>query len=66
MRRKSSCFCRRPRTVTTLWDVQRMFHNHPIKTSLALPVAFLALGVQMILYYATIPFVALHYFISKV
>lgn len=63
---RKSCFNPRPRTYTTIWDIKRMFKKHPIKTAFALPVASFLLGVQMILYFVTVPFVALNYCISQV
>lgn len=50
----------KPHTTTTIWDIKRMFKKHPVKTTFALPVASTLLGGQVILYFATVPFVALH------
>ena len=56
---------RRPHTTTTWFDIKRMYKKHPIKAAWGVPVAFLLLGCQMILYYMSIPFVALNYAMSN-
>ena len=50
----------RPRTETTWRDIKQLFHRHPVKTALVLPVATIALGLQMGLFYITIPVVLLN------
>ena len=61
-----SIFRNMPHTETTLSDIKVMFKKHPIKTALALPVAFFLLGMQMILYFVTAPFVVFNNFISTI
>ena len=65
MRDNFSLFHNRPRTYTTMVDIKRMFKKHPIKSMLAIPVASLLLGCQMLLYYTTIPFVGLYVLMCK-
>lgn len=64
-RRFKRLFNNRPRTEATWEDVKGCFRRHPVKTVFILPVAFLALGVQMALYYVTTPFVAANRGISR-
>lgn len=53
-----------PRTETTWWDIKRLFHRHPVKTLLILPTATIALGIQMELYFLTIPFVVCNNYLA--
>ena len=55
----------RPHTTTTFEDIKRMFRKHPAKTALAVPVATLFLGIQMALYFVTVPFAAFNGFLSN-
>lgn len=54
-----------PRTETTWWEIKRMFYRHPVKTLLALPIATIALGFQMGLYFLTVPFVLFNNILAK-
>jgi hypothetical protein len=55
----------RPRTEATWEDVKGCFRKHPVKTALILPVAFIALGFQMVAYYITTPFAAANKAVSN-
>lgn len=56
----------RPHTTTKMCDIKRMFKKHPVKTTFALPIATVALGGQMILYFVTVPFVAFNNVIGHI
>ena len=60
MGKKYSYLSQRPRTEATFDDIRVLFKYHPWKTVLFVPVALLLLGVQNLLYFATIPFDFIH------